>query len=302
MYVAVIEPIILYAASVWAPAAEKISTQKHLNSVQRGFAQKICKSYRTVSLNAALILSGLLPLDLRIKEAATLYEAKRGKPQELLRGREVEGRASYLETPHPAEEQRITFSHFGDNKTGDADGEELMIFTDGSKIEGRVGAALTSWCGGKEVAARKFVLAPYCSVYQAELHALYQATNLAAKQRKKSVRIISDSRSALQTLEDQTTTNKIAVVIKRNVKDLAESGITTSFFLVKAHVGVWGNERADELAKEAALRTKKAANYDRCPLSYIKWHIRQETIKEWDKRYINSEKAEVTKTYLTSRR
>ncbi|KPJ08991.1 Retrovirus-related Pol polyprotein from type-1 retrotransposable element R1 [Papilio machaon] len=55
IYVAVVEPIILYAASVWAPAARKKTTQKLLDRVQRGFAQKIVRAYRTVSLNAPLI-------------------------------------------------------------------------------------------------------------------------------------------------------------------------------------------------------------------------------------------------------
>lgn len=42
IYTAVVEPIITYAASAWAPAVKKIGTQKHLNAVQRGFAQKMC--------------------------------------------------------------------------------------------------------------------------------------------------------------------------------------------------------------------------------------------------------------------
>ncbi|CAK1591641.1 unnamed protein product [Parnassius mnemosyne] len=72
MYTAVVEPVVLYAASVWAPAAKKLGVRKQLNTVQRGFAQKIIKAYRTVSLHSALVLAGLLPLDLRFQEAASL--------------------------------------------------------------------------------------------------------------------------------------------------------------------------------------------------------------------------------------
>lgn len=50
---------------------------------QRGFAQKIARTYRTASLSAATLLAGLLPLDLRIKESATIYEIKRGIPWEV---------------------------------------------------------------------------------------------------------------------------------------------------------------------------------------------------------------------------
>lgn len=90
IYIATVEPVILYAASVWAPAVNKLAIQKQLNVVQRGFAHKLCRAYRTVSLNSALVLAGILPLDLRIREAASLYEAKRGIARAELGDREVE--------------------------------------------------------------------------------------------------------------------------------------------------------------------------------------------------------------------
>ncbi|GBP94907.1 hypothetical protein EVAR_69548_1 [Eumeta japonica] len=51
--------------------------RNRLHTLKRGFAQKICKSYRTVSFNAALALSGLFPLDLRMQEAVALYKHKK---------------------------------------------------------------------------------------------------------------------------------------------------------------------------------------------------------------------------------
>lgn len=68
IYVAVIEPVILYAAYVLDPATKKVSVQKQLNTTQ-----KIAKSYRTASLNATLVLTEVLPLDLRIWETADIY-------------------------------------------------------------------------------------------------------------------------------------------------------------------------------------------------------------------------------------
>lgn len=53
MNTAVVDPTILYAASVWHKAAKKLKAQKVLNQVQRAFAQKIFKSYRTVFLHSA---------------------------------------------------------------------------------------------------------------------------------------------------------------------------------------------------------------------------------------------------------
>lgn len=69
-------------------------------------------------------------------------------------------------------------------------------------------------------------------------------------------------------------------------------------FWVRAHVGAEGNERADALAKEAALYRKTAPDYDKCPLSHIKWSIREETKRKWSQRYADGETGQATKYFL----
>ncbi|CAK1594233.1 unnamed protein product [Parnassius mnemosyne] len=203
IYVSVVEPIVLYAASVWASASQKISIQKHLNTLQRGFAQKICKAYRTVSLNSALILTGLLPLDIRLREAARLYEAKRGKPQEdILGDRKVEVKELFIEADHPAKEEEITFSTI----------EAAEILTKINEIRNNRGDVKLYW--------------------------------------------------------------------------------------IKAHCGILGNERADELAKLAAETSKQAPVYDCFPLSYAKRQLRDNTINTWQERYTKAETGVVTRRFF----
>ncbi|XP_048488717.1 uncharacterized protein LOC125491245 [Plutella xylostella] len=121
IYTATEEPIIMYAASAWAPATKKLGIQKHLNAVQRGFAQKLTKAYRTVSLNSALLLAGILPLDIRIQEAAALYEARRGTDPEQSHGEgDVELVTAYAETPHPAEHMELEFINLVDQQQVEA--------------------------------------------------------------------------------------------------------------------------------------------------------------------------------------
>ncbi|GBP24858.1 hypothetical protein EVAR_14191_1 [Eumeta japonica] len=48
---------------------------------------------------------------------------------------------------------------------------------------------------------------------------------------------------------------------------------------VRAHPGILGNERADELARQAALTKKTAADYEGFPLSYAKKVIRAASLK-----------------------
>ncbi|CAK1578891.1 unnamed protein product [Parnassius mnemosyne] len=111
IYIAVVEPIVMYAASVWASAANKHKVKKQLDMVQRGFVQKVIKSYRTVSLHSALLLAGLLPLDLRVQEAALLYEIKKGFSRRIVGDRDVETKIEYSKTTHPAKQPGLKFTN-----------------------------------------------------------------------------------------------------------------------------------------------------------------------------------------------
>ncbi|KAL0870224.1 hypothetical protein ABMA27_006364 [Loxostege sticticalis] len=299
IYNATIEPIIMYAAAAWAPAANKIGVRKLLDSVQRGFAQKLCKSYRTVSLHSALTLAGILPLDLRIQEAAALYETKRGSPLPELGDRETESRVGFAETPHPAMHMDIRFERLEDQSLVDRHNvQEVRIFTDGSKIEGKVGAALSIWKGESEVRNQKFSLSAYCTVYQAELLAICKATGGILKGREKSYGLYSDSMAALETVVNHGSLHPLAVESRENLRKAFIQGKDVSLFWIKAHAGLLGNERADDLAKEAALALKKKPDYDRCPVSFAKRTIRYRSIVEWSDRYSKGETAAITKLFF----
>lgn len=304
IYMAVIEPIIMYAASVWAPAATKLLARKHFDTIQRSFAQKIIRAYRTVSTHAAMLLAGLLPLDMKIQEILKLYEAKRGGLVEGLAGdRVLEASVCFLEAPHPARATEIRFECLEDMQPETLQKHELgeiQIYTDGSKIEGKVGAAVSWWRDGIEIRSKKLKLEDYCTVFQAEMFALHTATKMALSEigKGKSISILSDSRSSLELLKNQTSYHPLTFAIRRNIIQIKEQGGTLNLFWIRAHVGTEGNERADELAKAAALSKKTAADYDKCPPSYVKRTLRLKTMQEWQKRYMETETAEVTKLFL----
>ncbi|CAK1590886.1 unnamed protein product [Parnassius mnemosyne] len=275
MYTAVVEPVVLYAASVWAPAASKLGMKKQLNAVQRGFAQKICRAYRIVSLHSALTFAGLLPLDLRVQEAAFLFEAKRASQMDLefiCLGNEYETRL---------------------NNT-----QSLRIFTDGSKIEGKVGAALSFWNIEAETGTIKLKLSDYFTVYQAEILAIFRATECILSRKEQSFGVYSDSRAALETMVNQETKHPLAVKTRKNIQAVFPQHKSIQLFWIKAHAGLPGNERADELAKQAALRIKGKSAYDLCQVSFIKRQIRLETLEKWNRRYIEGDAGGTTKIFL----
>ncbi|XP_063833265.1 uncharacterized protein LOC135082400 [Ostrinia nubilalis] len=299
IYVATVEPIIMYAAAAWAPASSKLGVQKLLSTVQRGFAQKLCKSYRTVSLHSALALAGILPLDLRIQEAAALYFARRGSPPPVLGDRETESVVGFAVAPHPAEHMSLEFVSLVDQHLVDQHNvQAVRIFTDGSKIEGKVGAALSWWNNEAEIRNSKLSLSAYCTVYQAELLAIWKASGQILKGAEASYGLYSDSRAALETITNHDSLHPLAVETRKNLRTASTQGKAVSLFWVKAHAGLPGNERADELAKEAALASKRKPDYDRCPISYVKRLIREDTLDKWNDRYTQGDTASTTKSFL----
>ncbi|CAH2097271.1 unnamed protein product [Euphydryas editha] len=295
IYVAVIEPIVLYAASVWSPAAEKLSIRKQLNSLQRGFVQKMCKAYRTVSLTSALVLTGLLPLDLRVREAAILFKTKKGHSTDLLPpGRELERRVGPMQNPHPSLLMTTEYERL-ENLNPEVLEKHNIV---GQKIEGKVGAALTCWDQGREVRYSTFRLERHNTVFQSEMYALFRAVDMAKTLKSSSINILSDSRSSLDLLRSPSVTHPLAVEMKSRIRRLREENKTVRFFWLRAHVGTPGNERADELAKKAALTKKTAPDYDKVPISYVRRQIREETVRTWQDRYNSSETVSVTKIFL----
>ncbi|KAL0878793.1 hypothetical protein ABMA27_003823 [Loxostege sticticalis] len=300
IYVAVVEPIVLYGASVWGSAAEKIGVQKQLNTIQRGFAQKMCRAYRTVSLNSALVLAGVLPLDLRIHEAASLYRIKRGAAVPGLCDREIERLTPAMEAPHPAQTSQLELTCLKDRDDVDANSScAVKIFTDGSKIDGKVGAALSVWEGDAETKTVKLYLSSYCTVYQAELLAICVATRKIKKHTANTFAIYSDSMAALQTVTNLGALHPLATETRENISSISQQNKALSLFWIKAHVGLEGNERADHLAKEAAIASaKRKPDYDLCPVSFAKQILRMESLRKWGERYGSGDTAKITKMFL----
>ncbi|GBP83170.1 Retrovirus-related Pol polyprotein from type-1 retrotransposable element R1 2 [Eumeta japonica] len=207
----------MYASNAWAPATELEMIRSALSSLQRGFAIKICRAYRTVSLTSAMILAGLLPLDLRIREAEALYKAKKGLSMDYLPpGKELEKDIANTERPHPAKAMSIEYE-LVDESDPDPLGKIAgpQIYTDGSKINGRVGAAITWWTNDTESEYQTLSLHPSCSVYQAEMYALYRAVAMVKASREKVVNILSDSRSSLELLSNPRTGHPLAHAIRK---------------------------------------------------------------------------------------
>ncbi|XP_068629679.1 uncharacterized protein [Battus philenor] len=110
--------------------------------------------------------------------------------------------------------------------------------------------------------------------------------------------IMSDSRSALETVARSDTLHPLAFRVKENVMKVREKGKDVRLYWVKAHAGTEGNEKADQLAKDVALKSKRRPEYERCPISFVKRQLRLESLDEWNRRYMEGTTVSVTRTFF----
>ena len=105
-----------------------------------------------------------------------------------------------------------------------------------------------------------------CTVFQAELYGISMAVDWIQSQGKKtsSYAINVDSKAALLAIANKHTTHSLDVASKLNTIELRNSTSVT-FYWVKGHARLKGNERADYLAKTVASYNTTIA-YDVIPI------------------------------------
>lgn len=288
VYEGAIQPAMAYAAAVWA-GGSKVRHSRQLLSAQRVVAVKAASAYCTVSTEAALVLSKLLPIDLFLQEEAAkrrlLMDRDRRLNEELgLENRAIERRGTYAELGHPENMGKFRF-HLEEDRDA-----RIRCYTDGSRLEdGRAGAAFVVYSGTEEVGSGKFKLGGWSSIFQCELLAIREALEYLEDNEYAFVEcsLHTDSRSALLALQGMHKPTELQIDVWRRIRRLSDR-IRLSFHWVKSHAGTEGNERADQLAKEAAEADVGAA-YDAVPRALLKRRLREHTLGQWEARWREAE-------------
>lgn len=73
LYCSVVHSQLLYAAPVWYSAISNKKVHDKLVSIQRKMQLRVCSAYRTISADAAAVISGTPPIDLLIEERRARY-------------------------------------------------------------------------------------------------------------------------------------------------------------------------------------------------------------------------------------
>ena len=294
IYHGAVVPLLLYCVTAFTDILHYKWARLKLSQIQRGFLLRIIRAFRTISTEAALIIAGIEPLYLTALLKAQLINIKKGRELFMENSHiEMEEPATALSVGHPSIFPNIVIDELCENN------HCYHIYTDGSltyNVNGevaQVGCAFVVYQNDIEIFSTKYKLAQYCTVFQAELLAIQEAVKWIVDN-KTNARLYSDSQAALKAVNNKYCLNAMAVGI-RDV--IIQSGLHICMGWVKGHMGITGNERADLLAKAAAISYLDISDYmyTKCPFSYIKRSCKIRTIGMWNNQWVSSTTGELTK-------
>ena len=144
--------------------------------------------------------------------------------------------------------RRLEFLEHADTHT-----DSVCIYTDGSKSDAGVGFGVIF-----PDFTRSGALPFNFSNFTAELFGILVAVKEILSLERGDFIVFTDSKGVLEALECFNSSHPFVVDILEWVYLAKRRGRTISFCRVPAHVGVWGNEEADRLAKDAALNLRPA--------------------------------------------
>jgi len=157
--------------------------------------------------------------------------------------------------------------------------------------------------GSELVAKVQLKLDNRCSNNQAEQLAILKVLETIESMNSLSINprtatIFTDSRVSLDSLHNANNHAHLAEEIRKKVTSMVRAKWKIKFSWVKAHAGIYGNEMADRLAKEAARSDGTNYGYSRIPISAIYREAAEEAIQKWQEQWTKTSKAEATKQYF----
>ncbi|KAJ5819485.1 hypothetical protein N7474_005076 [Penicillium riverlandense] len=317
IYQAVVIPQMLFGVSAWYQPLLISKTKARTISqpfvgIQKRAACLISGAFRTTAaeaLNTELHLPPIaINMDRLVKETALRLRTgparKLGQradasrlPRTLL-PREWESRKAFVQAPWQAppeviiEDREVAVERHNQVLMKDSREKPLIFYTDGSGIEGRIGAAAIVDLEDQHVHSQMGDDGT-STVYAAELRAIEMALAMAlentepwAGQMKNGVVIFADSQAALKALSrPRMPSGQIYLSGSLDlIRQLVEKGIRTELRWIPVHQGVIGNEIVDRHAKEAAQERDGPQNPDNRYIrlaAAAKRQIRSEAKIEW---------------------
>lgn len=157
----------------------------------------------------------------------------------------------------------------------------VKYYTDGSKMNEGVGCALVS---GTNI-SYGFRLNDRCSIFTAELYALLKSLQHIEGRTEKQFLICTDSLSSVQAMDDLYSSNPLVQNILTLLTNITSKNVKLEICWIPGHVGIKGNELADEAAKLAV--TKATVDDKRMTHSDLKLHFKSTLARGFQKLWDN---------------
>jgi len=253
IYLGGIQPLLVYGAPVWSKALRKENHKARLLKVQRLINIKMTKAYRTVSNEAHCVLTGMMPLDIKIDQEAQLYQLTKGTAKDKT---QIDKDMVVRYCQHPAEAS--ISSTDGKEENG-----STHIYTDGSKTGKGVDSGIAFVESGQHTKSIQRRLNKRCTNNQAEQLAILAAIQYIEKIQRtdKRITIYTDSKITLDKLQNSNIHTNIREEIRRKIIEMNKTSWEVTLCWIKAHAGILGNELADKLAKKAATNESLSEDY-----------------------------------------
>ena len=271
-YLCVVRPMMTYGALCWGHMVDTGNIDKILRNLNRAGMNLYSNFPRSSPTRTVEIITDTLPLSLQVQKIGL---SSRIRLKEVIQAN--------WEAPDPKPTHPYSHVKWWDQLIADCNLEEFMqnddsvslelplsrftvvtdsfsghskylcpsqinVFTDGSKVNGRVGAGFTIRKGQTAFQEMSYRLPDKCSVFQAEIFAINQAALILQRLGyPKYIKFFVDSQAALMALDNKSVTSRLVGDTVHNLNLIPAS---TRLVWIKAHVGHEGNERADVLAKE----------------------------------------------------
>jgi len=320
IWVSYIQPVLLYLPLTWISSVEKQRCQKQLESVQRIFAIKMIKSFKTVSYETSITLSKLVPVMQSCHQIALCSATKR--IQQLETNVMSISVIQNLKSKYKLEDSNYDFltkeNNYieNDNLNISIDNDKcisklsiykqltvnntLNIFTDGSKTSEHTGCASVIYLNKFKKVVILNKLDINNSIFQAETSALYISLMYVSYIRineYERINIFTDSMSLLKSLQNTKRSTNLISITRKLLSLLLKSGHNINLCWCPSHSDIEGNEVADHYAKSTA--SLNTITYVPLPISYLKSVIKTNGRIIWKDRWTHSNNSSTTKLSIS---
>jgi ribonuclease HI len=175
--------------------------------------------------------------------------------------------------------------------------KRFICYTDGSKTKSGVGSGYIIYHGTNPIRKQTFKMKQHSSVFQAEVQAILEASQLLKDLKGKEIIFLSDSQAALSALAAFQVSSELVQRCLGSLNRLGSKNKVTLYW-VKAHVGHKGNEEADALAKQGTELPENLAVETKPPRRNLIRDIALKASREWENRWQSLKSCRKTKLWF----